>query len=93
VLFVLLWGLITGRLIGSAGPLVDALPASAAQIEVFLRVSNPTTAIEVLSGAFLSGQSFAGETANQQISAAAMLVFWTVAPPLVGLLKFDAADL
>ncbi|TKX83763.1 ABC transporter, partial [Halorubrum sp. SS5] len=28
-----------------------------------------------------------------QLSAAAMLVFWTLAPPLAGLLKFDAADL
>ncbi|GAA0531854.1 ABC transporter permease subunit [Halorubrum ejinorense] len=93
VLFVLLWGLLTGRLIDAAGPLVDALPASAAQIEVFLRVSNPTTAVEALSREFLAGRLFAGETANRQISAAAMLVFWTVAPPLVGLLKFDAADL
>ncbi|ELZ54698.1 MULTISPECIES: ABC transporter permease [Halorubrum] len=93
VLFVLLWSLVTGRLLDAAGPVVDALPASAAQIQVFLRVSNPTTAIEVLSREFLAGRLFAGETTNRQLSAAAMLVFWTVAPPLAGLLKFDADDL
>ncbi|MDZ5813253.1 ABC transporter permease subunit [Halorubrum sp. AD140] len=93
VLFVLLWGLITGRLLGAAGPLVDALPASAAQIEVFLRVSNPNTGVEVLSNAFLGEQLFTGETADRQLSAAAMLVFWALAPPLAGLLKFDADDL
>ena len=93
VLFVLLWGAVTGRLVGAAGPLVDALPVSAAQLRVFLRVSNPTTAVEALSNAFLGEQLFAGETANQQLSAAAMLVFWTLAPPLAGLLKFDADDL
>jgi len=93
VLFVLLWGAVTGRLVGAAGPLVDALPVSATQVRVFLRVSNPTTAVEALSNAFLGGQLFSGETANQQLSAAAMLVFWTLAPPLAGLLKFDADDL
>ncbi|TKX69713.1 ABC transporter permease [Halorubrum sp. SP9] len=93
VLFVLLWGAITGRLVGAAGPVVDALPLSAAQLRVFLRVSNPTTAVEVLSTAFLGEQLFSGNSANQQLSAAAMLVFWTLAPPLAGLLKFDADDL
>ncbi|MDB2225562.1 ABC transporter permease subunit [Halorubrum ezzemoulense] len=93
VLFVLLWGAVTGRLVGAAGPLVDALPVSATQLRVFLRVSNPTTAVEALSNAFLGEQLFSGETANRQLSAAAMLVFWTLAPPLAGLLKFDADDL
>ncbi|OYR78521.1 ABC transporter, partial [Halorubrum ezzemoulense] len=78
---------------GAVGPVVDALPVSAAQIDVFLRVSNPTTAVEALSNAFLAEQLFSGDTVNQQLSAAAMLVFWTLAPPLAGLLKFDADDL
>ena len=93
VLFVLLWGVLTGRLLNAAGPVVNALPASTAQIEVVLQVSNPTTAVEALSNAFLGEQLFAGETANRQLSAAAMLVFWTLAPPLAGLLKFDSDDL
>ena len=93
VLFVLLWGLVTGRLLGAASPVVDALPASSAQVRAFLRASNPTTGVEILSNAFLGEQLFSGETVNQQVSAAAMLVFWTVAPPLAGLLKFDADDL
>ena len=93
VLFVLLWGAITGRLVGAAGPVVDALPVSSTQVRVFLRVSNPTTAVEALSNAFLGEQLFTGDSANQQLSAAAMLVFWTLAPPLAGLLKFDTDDL
>ncbi|MGM0447905.1 MAG: ABC transporter permease subunit [Methanobacteriota archaeon] len=93
VLFVLLWGVLTGRLVGAAGPVVDALPVSAAQIDAFLQASNPTTAVEDLSNAFLAEQLFSGDTVNRQLSAAAMLVFWTLAPPLAGLLKFDADDL
>ncbi|TKX43522.1 ABC transporter permease [Halorubrum sp. ARQ200] len=93
VLFVLLWGPLTGQLVGAVGPALDALPVSATQVDVFLRASNPTTAVEALSRAFLAERLFSGETANQQLSAAAMLVFWTLAPPLAGLLKFDAADL
>ncbi|VTT86607.1 Nitrous oxide reductase maturation transmembrane protein NosY [Halorubrum sp. DM2] len=94
VLFVLLWSVLTGRLVGAVpGSVINALPLSATQIRVFLQVSNPTSAVEVLSNAFLGGQLFSGQQANRQLSAAAMLVFWTVAPPLAGLLKFDADDL
>ncbi|MUW15124.1 ABC transporter permease subunit [Halorubrum sp. CBA1125] len=93
VLFVLLWGAITGQLLGAAEPLIDPLPASSAQVRAFLRVSNPTTGVETLTNAFLAEQLFAGDQVNRQISAASMLVFWTIAPPLAGLWKFDADDL
>jgi len=56
---------------------------------VFLQVANPITGVELLSNAFLSGQLLSGEAVNQQISAVSMLVFWTIAPPLAGLWKFD----
>ena len=92
-LFVLLWGLITGQVLGALDGVVARLPASAEQIRTFLDVANPTTGIEVLANGFLADQLFAGETATQQVSAAAMLVFWTLAPPLAGLLKFDRDDL
>ncbi|MFW5917789.1 MAG: ABC transporter permease [Halorubrum sp.] len=93
VLFVLLWGAITGQMLDAASGLVDPLPASTAQIRTFLEVANPTTGVEVLTNAFLGEQLFSGESLNQQISAASMLVFWTLAPPLVGLWKFDLDDL
>lgn len=92
-LFVLFWSTFTGQLIGAFDPVVDVLPASQGQILAFLEVANPTTGIGVLSDAFLAEQLFAGERMNQQISAAAMVVFWTLAPPLVGLLKFERDDL
>jgi ABC-2 type transport system permease protein len=93
VLFVLLWGAVTGRFLGAASGLIDPLPASQRQVSVFLQVANPTTGVELLSNAFLGNQLLSGEAVNQQISAISMLVFWTVAPPLVGLWKFDADDL
>ncbi len=93
VLFVLLWGAVTGQILGSASGLVEPLPASTAQVRTFLEVANPTTGIEVLTGAFLGEQLFTGDRVNQQISAASMLVFWTIAPPLAGLWKFDNDDL
>ncbi len=91
--FVLLWGLLTGRVVGALDGVIATLPASTEQVRTFLDVANPTTGIEVLANGFLADQLFSGETANQQVSAAAMLVFWTLGPPLVGLLKFDRDDL
>ncbi len=91
--FVLLWGLLTGQVVDALDGVIAALPVSAEQVRTFLDVANPTTGIEVLADGFLFDQLFAGETANQQVSAVAMLVFWTLAPPLVGLLKFDRDDL
>jgi ABC-2 type transport system permease protein len=93
VLFVILWGLITGRFLGAASGLIDPLPISQQQVGVFLEVANPTTGIELLSSAFLGEQLLSGESVNRQISAVSMLVFWTIAPPLAGLWKFDADDL
>jgi ABC-2 type transport system permease protein len=93
VLFVILWGLITGRLLGAASGLIDPLPISQQQVSAFLEVANPTTGIELLSSAFLGEQLLSGESVNRQISAVSMLVFWTIAPPLVGLWKFDNDDL
>jgi len=93
VLFVLLWGAVTGQFLGAASGLIDPLPVSQQQVGVFLQVANPTTGVELLSNAFLSDQLLSGEAVNQQISAVSMLVFWTIAPPLVGLWKFDADDL
>ncbi|EMA65986.1 ABC transporter [Halorubrum aidingense JCM 13560] len=93
VLFVLLWGAVTGQFLDAASGLVDPLPVSQQQVGVFLQVSNPTTGVELLSNAFLGEQLFSGEGLNQQISAVSMLVFWTIAPPLAGLWKFDGDDL
>ena len=91
--FVLLWGTLTGQLLGAFESVIDPLPVSLIQVQTFLEVANPNTGIQELANAFLADQLFAGETRNQQISATAMLVFWALAPPLVGLLKFDRDDL
>ncbi|MBP1922609.1 ABC-2 type transport system permease protein [Halorubrum alkaliphilum] len=91
--FVLLWGLLTGQVVDALDGVIAALPLSIEQVRTFLDVANPTTGIEELANGFLGGQLFTGERVNQQISAAAMLVFWTLAPPLLGLLKFDRDDL
>jgi len=93
VLFVLLWSAVTGQFLNAASGVIDPLPVSQQQVSVFLQAANPTSGVELLSSAFLGGQLLAGETLNQQISAVSMLVFWTIAPPLVGLWTFDAADL
>jgi ABC-2 type transport system permease protein len=93
VLFVLLWGAVTGQFLGAASGAIEPLPVSTEQVRTFLQVSNPTTGVEILSNAFLAERLFSGETVNRQISAASMLVFWTIAPPLVGLWKFDTDDL
>jgi ABC-2 type transport system permease protein len=92
-LFVLMWGLFTGRVIGAFGGPVEALPISMGEIRTFLDVANPTTGVEVLANAFLADQLFSGDRMNRQISAVAMLLFWTLAPPLFGLLKFERDDL
>ena len=92
-LFVLLWGLFTGRVVGAFSGPIEALPVSTAQIRTFLDAANPTSGIELLANAFLGDQLLSGESVNQQVSAVAMLVFWTLAPPLAGLLKFDRDDL
>ncbi len=91
--FVLLWGTLTGQLLGAFEFVIDPLPISAIQVQTFLEVANPNSGVQVLANAFLGDQLLAGEGRNQQISAAAMLVFWTLAPPLAGLLKFDRDDL
>ncbi|PAU83645.1 ABC transporter [Halorubrum salipaludis] len=93
VLFVVLWGFVTGQLLDAASGLIDPLPVSQRQVRVFLRVANPISGVELLSSAFLGEQLFSGETVNRQISAVSMLVFWTIAPPLAGLWKFDGDDL
>ena len=93
VLFVVLWSFVTGQLLDAASGLIDPLPVSQQQASLFLQVANPTTGVELLSSAFLSGQLFSGEALNRQISAVSMLVFWTIAPPLAGLWKFDTDDL
>ncbi|WP_123619992.1 ABC transporter permease [Halorubrum sp. CSM-61] len=93
VLFVVLWSFVTGQLLDAASGLIDPLPASQQQVSVFLRVANPITGVELLSNAFLGEQLFTGETVNRQVSAVSMLVFWTIAPPLAGLWKFDSDDL
>jgi len=92
-LFVLLWGLFTGRVVGAFSGPIETPPISLIQLREFLDVANPTTGVEVLANSFLGDTLFQGDSVNRQVSAAAMLVFWALAPPLAGLIKFDRDDL
>ena len=91
--FVLLWGFFTGRVLGAFQGPIETLPVTVTSVRAFLDVANPTTGVEVLANGFLADQLFAGDAVNRQVSAVSMLVFWALAPPLVGLLVFDRADL
>ena len=93
-LFVPLWNAIQFPLqIWLAGGGASWLPISVDQFGQFMRIFRPNGAFNVLSQNFLAGEFLSGGQRSLQISAAAMLVFWTLAPPLAGLLKFDRDDL
>ncbi|GAB6879627.1 ABC transporter permease [Halorubrum gandharaense] len=93
-LFVPLWNAIQMPLqfwfMGGGG---QWLPLTPEQVFQFLQVFRPNGAFNTLSQSYLAGEFLTGPQQNLQISALAMLVFWTLAPPLVGLLRFERADL
>ncbi|QZY00701.1 ABC transporter permease subunit [Halobaculum rubrum] len=103
-LFVPLWGAIQFPLqlyLGTGGP--DWLPISGSSLLEFLRLVNPTGSFKIVSGEFVNGVLFAagqagteaaGRYATQmEIAAFAMLGAWLLVPPLLGLWRFEGADL
>jgi ABC-2 type transport system permease protein len=94
-LFVPLWGAVRFPIqlyFGlSGGP--SWLPVSGGQFLRFLTLLNPTGSFKILSNAFLSGSLFAGNDARVHVAAALMLLAWILVPPLLGLLRFEVADL
>ncbi|MFC6786917.1 ABC transporter permease [Halobaculum halobium] len=103
-LFVPLWGAIQFPLrlyLGTGGP--GWLPIAGSELLRLLRLINPTGSFKIVSGEFVSSTLFAagqagteaaGQYATQmEIAAFAMLGAWLLVPPLLGLWRFEGADL
>ncbi|SDL89798.1 ABC-2 type transport system permease protein [Halogranum gelatinilyticum] len=96
LLFVPLWGAVQFPLqiyLQLSGGVPGWLPLTGPEIFRLLRLLNPTGSFKIVSGAFLNGQLFTGGSANLHVAAATMLVGWLLLPPLLGLWKFERADL
>lgn len=80
---------------------LSALPLTAQELLRAIRLINPTGSFKMLVGAFLNDALFAPNPPQNvrvqpqrvQLSALAMLVIWTVAPPVLGWLRFREKDL
>jgi ABC-2 type transport system permease protein len=92
-LFVPFWSGIQLRLGRAISSLPDWVPLSSETIGNALFLSNPSSAFQGLTTTLLGGEFFIGETANLQVAALAMLLFWLFAAPLVGLVFFERRDL
>jgi len=103
-LFVPLWGAIQFPLrlyLGTGGP--GWLPITGSELLRLLRLINPTGSFKIVSGEFVNATLFAagqagteaaGQYATQmEIAAFAMLGAWLLVPPLLGLWRFEGADL
>ncbi|MFC7097376.1 ABC transporter permease [Halobaculum marinum] len=104
-LFVPLWGAIQFPLrlyLGTGGP--DWLPISGSALLELLRLINPTGSFKIVAGEFVNGFLFAAGQAgveggagqyalDMEIAAFAMLAAWLLVPPLLGLWRFEDADL
>jgi ABC-2 type transport system permease protein len=97
-LFVPLWGVVQFPLqfyfqLGG-GP--SWLPIEGSQLFQLLQLLNPTGSFKIVINSFMAGRLFAAGGPNPprlQFAAAAMLFAWLLVPPLLGLVRFEAADL
>jgi ABC-2 type transport system permease protein len=80
----------------------QSFPIDSASIYRLLRLLNPIESFKILTVEFVNGVLFAagragagagGYTINTEIAALSMLAAWILVPPLVGLWRFEAADL
>ncbi|ESP89588.1 ABC transporter permease subunit [Candidatus Halobonum tyrrellensis] len=98
-LFVPLWGAVQFplRLYFVVGGAPGWLPISGQQLFAALRLINPTGSFKIIAGEFVSGALFAGGSGefglSMEVAAFAMLVAWLLVPPLLGLWRFERADL
>lgn len=98
-LFVPLWGIIQLPLrlylAFTGGP--EWLPVSGSALLDFLQLVNPTGSFKIVVNAFMAGSLFAStpgvRSVEMQIAAVAMLLAWLLVPPLLGLWRFESADL
>lgn len=92
-LFVPFWSAIRLPLQFAIARLPDWVPLTTETVTNALFLSNPSTAYQLLTSGLLAGELFTGESANLQLAALAMLLFWLLAAPLVGLVFFERRDL
>jgi ABC-2 type transport system permease protein len=69
------------------------IPLAPQDFLLLLRLVNPTGAFKILTQGFLGGALFAPDLRMLHVAALSMLVTWTLVPPLLGLWRFEAADL
>lgn len=96
LLFVPLWGAVQFPLqiyLQLSGGVPGWLPLTGPQVFRLLRLLNPTGSFKIVSGAFLNNQLFTGDALSLHVAALTMLFGWLLLPPLVGLWKFERADL
>lgn len=105
-LFVPLWGAIQFplRLYLGMGGGPSWLPISGSELLQLLRLINPTGSFKIVAGEWVGTTLFAAGQAgveggagqyatNMEIAAFAMLAAWLLVPPLLGLWRFEGADL
>jgi ABC-2 type transport system permease protein len=98
-LFVPLWIIVRAPLqlfLGlGGGP--SWLPISGSQLLDLLRLINPSGSFKIVTNSFMAGSLFASAdgvpSPRLQIAAVAMLAAWALVPPLLGLWRFEGADL
>lgn len=79
----------------------DWLPIPVGDLQLLMQLLNPSGAFKIVSSEFLAGNLFAqsvesGQQAFQlstELAAVVMLAAWILLPPLLGLLRFESADL
>ena len=69
------------------------MPLTLQETERTLRLINPTGAFKILTQAFLNGSLYDAANRSLHISASLMVLLWIVAPPVLGLLRFEQRDL
>ena len=92
-LFVPFWGAIRFPLQFALTSLPGWVPLDAGTISTALVLLNPRAAFGELSSVVLDGALLTGGDVEFQLAAIGMLVFWLLAPPLVGLFFFERRDL
>jgi ABC-2 type transport system permease protein len=94
-LFVPLWGAVQFPLqlwLGMGGG-PAWLPVEGQTLFRFLRVFNPTGSFKILAGAYLGEGLYAGDNVRMQVASTSMLLAWLLGVPLLGLWRFERADL
>lgn len=92
-LFVPFWNVIQFPLQFALSSLPGWVPLEPTTVSDALVLANPSAAFGQLSGAVLDGAVFSGANADFRLAMLSMLVFWLLAPPVVGLFVFERRDL